>query len=110
MFGGPAGSRACPASRDTHATHVTRPASHGRHAVRKGRHAQARHAGTEIGPPWTRGRYETLDYFIVADRWKNSVADMESDMLANVDTDHGPVQGTAKVKLKGISRVGKLRN
>jgi hypothetical protein len=66
-----------------------------------------KHAGTELGPPWTRGRYETLDYFIVADRWKNSVTDMESDMLANVDTDHGPVQGTAKVKLKVISRVGK---
>ena len=29
------------------------------------------------GPPWTRNPYETLDYILVQDQWKNSLTNIE---------------------------------
>ena len=52
------------------------------------------------GPPGTRHRYETLDYCLIQDRWKNAAKDSESDVTANIDSDHFPLKTTFKFKLK----------
>ena len=41
-----------------------------------------REKGKGLGPPWTRGRYEQLDFIIVPRMWQNSVLDVESDSSA----------------------------
>jgi len=41
---------------------------------------------TMLGSPWTRPRYETIDYILVHGRWNNSsITDIESDPAANLD-------------------------
>ena len=60
--------------------------------------------------PITKESHEQLDYWLVPNRWKNSVKDMESDTTANIDSDHYPVIGTFKTKLRGISTMGKHRS
>ena len=40
---------------------------------------------------------------------ENSVKNMESDTKANTDSGHYPVTGTFKIKLRGISTLGKYR-
>ena len=59
---------------------------------------------TVLGPPWNRGRYETLDYVLVGNRWKNTVEDIETDPSACVDSDHFPMKFMLKVKLKANQR------
>ena len=41
---------------------------------------------------------------------ENSVENMESDKKANIDSDHYPVIGTFKTKLRGISTFEKHRS
>ena len=60
--------------------------------------------------PISKNTHEQLDYWLVPNRWKNSVINMESDTNANIDSDHYPVVGTFKTKLKGVSTLGKHRN
>ena len=60
--------------------------------------------------PISKNTHEQLDYWLVPNRWKNSVINMESDTNANIDSDHYPVVGTFKTKLKGISTLGKQRS
>ena len=51
-----------------------------------------------------------FDYIIVGERWKNSIIDCESDMYANVSSDHGPVKATARVKLKAMHKAKHKKN
>ena len=44
-----------------------------------------------LGPPWTRGKYETLDYTLTPERWKNATIDAESDVKAHISTDRCPI-------------------
>ena len=52
------------------------------------------------GPPYNRYRYETLDYILTSNRWKNIVTDCEADIDADVDTRHKPVWATIRIKFK----------
>ena len=54
---------------------------------------------TDHGPPWTRNNgYETLDFMLVTQQWKNTVMDSETDTEGFIPSDHYPV--TAKIKIK----------
>ena len=65
--------------------------------------------GTIIGPPWTRGRYETLDYVAIGDRWKNCIKDCESDVFSNLTTDHIIINFIVKITLRGIQQANRIR-
>ena len=52
------------------------------------------------GQPYTRGRYETLDYILVTNRWKNTVLDCESHLEAGINTRHAPLWAKIRIKLK----------
>ena len=41
--------------------------------------------------PITTETHEQLDYWLVPNRWKNTIKNMESDTTANIDSDHYPV-------------------
>ena len=58
----------------------------------------------------TKETHEQLDYWLVPNRWKSSFKKMESDTTANIESDHYPVIGTFKIKLRGISTMGKHRS
>ena len=56
---------------------------------------------TKHGPPWTRNNgYETLDFILVPERWKNSVLDAESDTTGFLPSDHYPVIAKIRINLK----------
>ena len=56
--------------------------------------------GTKEGDPENRQYYDQLDYITVPTRWQNGVKDCESDLEANIDSDHAPVWATCQFKLK----------
>ena len=60
-----------------------------------------------IGPPWTRGRYETVDYTIIGNRWKNTMIDCETDVFANIPSDHFIMKYKIRTKLKGKQKANK---
>jgi len=53
-----------------------------------------------LGPPYKRGIYEQIDYCLTTERWKNSVLDAESDVHANINSDHYPIRFKVKVKFR----------
>jgi len=53
-----------------------------------------------LGPPYVRGIYEQIDYCLTTDRWKNSVTDAESDVHANINSDHYPVKFKVRIKFR----------
>ena len=69
--------------------------------------ATFREVGTTLEEPVTRGKYEQLNFIITQRRWKNMVTNCESDMKANIDTDHYPVTATYRIKLKAVSKAKK---
>ena len=38
--------------------------------------------------PWTKGRYDTIDYIITTHRWNNTIKDVYSDVWADNLSDH----------------------
>ena len=77
-----------------------------------------RHPGTNISPPYVRSdtttipirpRFETLDYWLTCNRWKNSVKNVETDITANITTDHFPMIATIKTKLTSMNKAAKQR-
>ena len=53
------------------------------------RKATYRHIWTRgLQGPWTKDRYSELDLCLAMRRWSNSVIDVESDHVTNVNTDH----------------------
>jgi hypothetical protein len=66
-----------------------------------------RHPGTQ-GPPYVRiegktQRYETLDYILIEDRWKNGVKDTESKIGANIETSHYPLAAKIKINFRAVT-------
>ena len=54
--------------------------------------------------PWDRQHYDQIDYILVPKRWQNGIQDAESDMAANIDSDHAPVWVKCRFKLKQINK------
>ena len=52
--------------------------------------------------PWRRPKFETIDYVLSMRRWKNAVTDVESDVGANINTDHAPLMAKIRIKLKNV--------
>ncbi len=52
------------------------------------------------GPPYTRECFEMIDYVIIPNRWKNSIKHVESDIHANINTDHFPIKVKIIIDLK----------
>ena len=64
-----------------------------------------RYSTTTHGPPWTRENlYETLDYILVQNKWKNTVKNIEVDREV-IDSDHYPVIAKIRIELKVVSDV-----
>ena len=64
---------------------------------------------TEHGPPWTRvNGYETLDYFLAPDRWRNTVKNVEADTSGFIPSDHYPLTAEIHVKFKAEKPKEKL--
>ena len=62
----------------------------------------------ELGPPWSRGRYETLDYIITSHRWKNCIIDVETDPEAPLDSDHFPFNAILILEFVNIKKLTTL--
>ena len=58
--------------------------------------------GTE--PPYTKGRFDTIDYLITTRRWRNSFKNAYTDIHAGIDTDHYPLIAEVHVNLKANYR------
>ena len=56
--------------------------------------------GTNHGPPWTHDRYQQLDFFLISNKWKNSIKDAWSDSDACIYSDHYPLHATLFTKIK----------
>ena len=54
--------------------------------------------------PFTRPNYETIDYWLTQNRWKNTIVNIETDPTANITTDHIPMIVTIKTKLRAIKK------
>ena len=63
-----------------------------------------------IGPPWGRGRYETLDYMITPNKWTNSITNWESDMNSNLVTDQFILNYSIQTKLRGVSNAEQIQS
>ena len=48
----------------------------------------------------SRANHEQIDYWMVGRRWRRMIIDAESDMNANIDSDHYPVKLKCKFALK----------
>ena len=59
----------------------------------KGDNKLATHKAPDTTPqsPLKRPYYDTIDYWLVPQRWKNSITNCGSDMAANVKSDHFPL-------------------
>lgn len=64
---------------------------------------------TTLTDPVTRPHYEQLDYILTPERWKNSVLDAESDIQADINSDHFPVKFQIGIKLKSTNQRNKPR-
>ena len=53
---------------------------------------------------WDTDRYSELDLCLVFRRWANSIGDVESDSLTNVNTDHPALKVKIKQKLKALAK------
>ena len=76
----------------------------------KGDSKLATHRAPETTPqsPLKRPFYDTIDYWLVSQRWKNSIANCDSDITANVKSDHCPLTITINLKLKAQNKAEKM--
>lgn len=61
-------------------------------------------------PPYNRQRYETLDYVATADKLKNCMKNVDSDVNCNINTDHYPLKVRFIINLSKIQETGKTQN
>ena len=59
---------------------------------------------TKKEDPWDRQHYDQIDFILTPKRWQNGIKDSESNMEANIDTDHAPVWVKCKYNLKKLTR------
>eukprot|EP00973_Karenia_brevis_P086218 11957822-Karenia_brevis.AAC.1 len=57
------------------------------------------------GPPYTRERYEMIDYILTINRWKNTIKDVESDHTHNIGTRHATVWARLEIELSQPKQV-----
>ena len=55
------------------------------------------------GPPYDRSKYDTLDFILVPQRWRNVIRDVENDIHSGVNSDHYPL--IAKVHIRLLARI-----
>ena len=60
--------------------------------------------GTTKEHPLCRQSYDQIDYILTPKRWQNGIKDVESDLKANIDSDHAPVWAKCHFKLKRIAQ------
>ena len=60
--------------------------------------------GKGLQGPWDTDRYSELDLCLVFRRWANSIGNVESDNLTNVNTDHLALRIKIKQKLKALAK------
>ena len=58
---------------------------------------------TGMQGPWDTDRYSELDLCLVFGRWANSIKNVESDSLIDVNTDHLALRIKMKQKLKALA-------
>ena len=61
-------------------------------------------AGTDWGPPWVKHRYDTLDYVLIPDKWKNACTNCEADPGRAIPSDHFPIKLLLRAKLRAKSQ------
>ena len=59
--------------------------------------------GTKTGDPYDRQHFDQLDYVLVPHRWKNGILNVESQMGANIDSDHAPILVKTRFRLKQLN-------
>ena len=59
---------------------------------------------TGMRGPWDTDRYSELDLCLVYRRWANSIGNVESDNLTNVNTDHLALKVKIKQQLKALAK------
>ena len=61
-------------------------------------------------PPYsfTRTDFDTVDYWLVAKQWKNSAKNCETDVKANINTDHFPLIINTECNLKARGEIKKI--
>jgi hypothetical protein len=52
------------------------------------------------GPPYDRSKYDTLDFILVPQRWRNSIRDVENDIDSGINSDHYPLIAKVHIRLK----------
>ena len=50
--------------------------------------------------PYTKGRFDVIDYIIVHKRWQNRVKNVYSDITSGINSDHYPLVADIKINLK----------
>ena len=63
-----------------------------------------KYPGTKHFNNVSRPHFEMIDYHCTISRWKNTVMNVETDMYANITSDHFPQRSTIKTKLKAITK------
>ena len=56
--------------------------------------------GETEGGPWDDTKYAEIDHVLIKEKSKNMITDVESDIKANIDTDHYPIKWNFTQKLK----------
>ena len=62
--------------------------------------ATIKHQSTKPPYEYKRTNFDTTDYWLAPQRWKNGICNCESDVNANIDSDHFPLTIEVQVKLK----------
>ena len=52
------------------------------------------------GPPYDRSKYDTLDFILVPQRWRNSIRDVENDIDSGINSDHYPLIAKVHIRLR----------
>ena len=58
--------------------------------------------GTQKEDPYDRQHYDQIDYILTTRRWRNGFRNVESELRANIDSDHAPVTAITNFKFKKI--------
>ena len=50
-------------------------------------------------PPYTKGRYDVLDYIITHQTWKSTLTFVHRNITSGIDTDHFPLVADISIAL-----------
>ena len=60
--------------------------------------------GTKLTDEYTRPKYEQIDFIITPRRWRNAVTNIQTDPVANINTDHLPMIVMIRTQLAKIKK------